>query len=98
MLAPEGEDVGFNGTTRRAIVVKASNATVDLERGDVKETAFECVNHSLPKSFSVLGFLGRVHFFRQTPRTSLRIQIDLSTKNIHNCWIFVLIKKEKYQR
>lgn len=35
-LTPEGEDIGLDGATRGAKVVKASNASVDLEGGYVK--------------------------------------------------------------
>lgn len=56
-LTPEGEDVRLNGATGGSIVVEASNATVDLERGDVKQTAFEGVTDGLSECLSAASFL-----------------------------------------
>lgn len=47
MLTPEGENIGLDGATGRAIVVKAGDPTIDLEGGYVKEAPLKGVDQGL---------------------------------------------------
>lgn len=52
VLMPEGRDVGLNGATGRAIVIKTSDPTIGLERGYVKnkiKTLLKGVDQCLAK-------------------------------------------------
>lgn len=53
MLTPESEDVGLDGASRRSVVVKSSDAAVDLERRNVEESALESVGDGLSEGLSV---------------------------------------------
>ena len=50
-LTPEGENIGLDGATGRAIVVKASDSTIDLEGGYVKEAPLKGVDEGLTEGF-----------------------------------------------
>lgn len=55
MVAPGLSEVLFDGAAGGAVVVKASDASVDFERGDEEETALHYVEHCSAESFFVGG-------------------------------------------
>lgn len=52
-LTPEAKNIGFNSTTRRTIIEKSGDATVNFERRDVKQTPLESIDYSLSESLTV---------------------------------------------
>lgn len=55
MLTPESEDIRLDGTAWRPIIIKTSDSSIYLKRGNVKQTAFEGVKEGLTEGVPVVG-------------------------------------------
>lgn len=54
-LAPESKNIRFDGTARGTVIVKSSDAAIDLEGRDIEKTTFEGVDDSLTEGLPVDG-------------------------------------------